>query len=96
MPGLKIVYAHTTASMTSSSATVLALNDDREYALFVNDGSATVYIKVGATAVANQGIRINANGGSYEMSRALGNLSDVAVNGITASGTATLLVVEGV
>ncbi len=95
MPGLKIVYAHTTAAMTTATAAVLALNDDREYALIVNDGSATVYLKVGAAAVANEGIRINANGGSYEMSRALGNLSDVAINGITASGTATLLVTEG-
>ena len=96
MPGLKIVYAHTTAAMTTATAAVLALNDDREYALIVNDGSVDVYLKVGAAAVANQGIRINANGGSYEMSRALGNLSDVAINGITASGTATVLVTEGV
>ncbi len=96
MPGLKIVYAHTTASMTSSTAAVLALNDDREYALIVNDGSVDVYLKIGAAAVANQGIRINASGGSYEMSRALGNLSDVAINGITVSGSATVLVTEGV
>ncbi len=96
MPGLKIQYAHTTASMSSTTGAALALNDDREYALIVNDGSVDVYIKVGAAAVANEGIRINANGGSYEMSRALGNLSDVAVNGITVSGTATVLVTEGV
>ncbi len=95
MPGLKIQYAHTTAAMTSSTAEVLALNDDREYALFVNDGSVDVYLKIGVAAVANQGIRINANGGFYEMSRAVGNLSDVAVNGITVSGSATVLVTEG-
>ena len=96
MPGQKIVYAHTTASMTTATAAVLALNTAREYALIVNDGSATVYIKVGAAAVANEGIRINANGGSYEMSRALGNLSTVAINGITATGAAVLLVTEGI
>ena len=96
MAGPKITYAHTTASMTSSTAAVLALNDDREYALIVNDGSVDVYLKIGAVAIANQGIRINANGGSYEMNSALGNLSDVAVNGITVSGTATVIVTEGV
>lgn len=95
MAGLKIVYAHTTASMTTATAAVLALNDDREYALIINDGTVDVYLKVGAAAVANQGIRINANGGSYELNRMKGNLSDVAINGITASGTATVLVTEG-
>ena len=61
MPGLKIVYAHTTAAMTTATAAVLALNDDREYALFVNDSAVDVYLKIGVAAVANQGIRINAN-----------------------------------
>ena len=95
MPGPKILYAHTTASMSATSAAVLAANNDRKYALVVNDGAVDVYLKVGATAVANEGIRINANGGSFEMTREAGNLSDLAINGITVSGTATVVVTEG-
>lgn len=87
---------HSTAAMTNVSGTVLAANAARRYALLVNDGSADVYIKLGATAVANQGIRINAGGGAYEISATNDNLFFGAINGITAAGTATMLVTEGV
>ncbi|KKL57775.1 hypothetical protein LCGC14_2232050 [marine sediment metagenome] len=93
--GPKLAIAHTTASMTNASAAALALNNDRKYALIVNDGAVDVYLNLGGTAVANQGIRVNANGSSYEMSRNEGNLFDGVINGITASGTATLIVTEG-
>ena len=88
--------AHTTAAMTTTTGAALAANAARRYALLVNDGAVDVYIKLGAAAVANQGIRINANGGSYEISPSTGNLYLGAINGITATGTATLLVLEGV
>lgn len=91
-----IVHAHTTASMTTASGAVLAANNLRRYALIVNDGTVDVYIKLGATAVANQGIRINANGGSYAISPEYDNLFKGAINGITGTGTATMLVTEGV
>lgn len=87
---------HTTASMTTASGTVLAANLARRYAIVVNDGAVDVYIKLGATAVANDGIRINANGGSYTLSPIYGNLFHGVINGITASGTATVLVTEAV
>ena len=51
----------------TSSQRVLAENPRRAYALLVNDGSATIYIRLGLPAVANQGIRLNASGGSYEI-----------------------------
>ncbi len=95
MPGPKILYTHTTASMSSTTGAVLAANNDRKYALVVNDGSVDVYLKVGADAVANAGIRLNANGGSFEMTREVGNLSDLVINGITVSGAATVIVTEG-
>lgn len=91
-----INLTHTTASMTTSSGAVIATSLSRRYLLVVNDGSVDVYIKLGATAVANQGIRINANGGSFEMSPAHGNLFYGEINGITATGTATVLVTQGV
>ncbi len=94
--GSKLSIAHTTASMTATSATVLAANGGRKYALVVNDGAADVYLNLGGTAVANQGIRINANGGSYELGSVIGGLFDGAINGITLSGSATVLVTEGI
>ena len=96
MSGPSLAMAHTTASMTATSAAVLATNGGREYALIVNDGSVACYLNLGSTAVASEGIRVNANGGSYEMSRNWGNLYTGAINGILASGTATLIVTEGV
>ena len=75
---------------------MLAANGARRWALFINDSAVVVYLKVGANAVANQGIRLNAAGGSFEISEALGNLETGAVNGIAASGSDnTVLVVEG-
>ena len=45
-------------------------------------------------AVANEGIRLNANGGSYYIFDGDGNLDRDAVNCITASATVVLLVTE--
>ena len=75
-----------------ASTTALAANSSRKYALFVNDSSNVMYLNLGGTAAANTGIRINADGGSYEMMP--GNLFYGAVNFI---GTAAdvLVVTEG-
>jgi hypothetical protein len=81
--------------MTDSTAAVLATNQGRKYALIVNDGTVVCYLNLGSTAVKNEGIRVNANGGSYEMSRNIGNLYTGAINGVLVSGTTTLLVTEG-
>jgi len=82
--------------MTTASGTVLAANLARRSALVVNDGAVDVYINLSATAVANQGIRINANGGSHAISPAYGNLYLGIITGITSVGTATMLVTESV
>ena len=54
----------------------------------------TIYIKIGSAAVLNQGIRLNSNGGSYEMSKELGNLSTAAINAISTSGSKNIIVTE--
>ena len=87
---------HSTAALTTTSAEVLAANRQRKYALLVNDGTVDAYVFLGGTAVANQGVRINANGGSFEMSELMGNLYKGVINGILAAGTATMLITEGV
>lgn len=92
-----ITPTHTAVNVTASSAEVLASNANRKYALFINDSDAVIYLKIGVSAVLNEGIRLNANGGSYEMSSAIGNLATGAVNGIHgSSGNKVLTVLEGV
>lgn len=87
---------HTHPNATTSSGAMLAANADRNYALIQNDSDTVVYIKIGAAAVVNQGIRLNANGGAYEMSAKNGNLSRLAINGIHAGvGNKAILVTEG-
>jgi hypothetical protein len=88
----------TQAAITVGAATTIALvaNVARLYALFVNDSDEEVYLMFGADAVLNEGIRLNANGGNYEMSKQFGNLYTGAVNCICTSGSKILLVTEGV
>ena len=85
---------HTTASCANTSTEALAAGEARLGALIVNDSTQTVWLRIGETAVANEGIRLNANGGSYTMAEVYENLDSEAVNCIVASGTGTVLVVE--
>jgi hypothetical protein len=91
-----VTPTHTAPSATTTTSALLATNANRRYALLQNIGSVDVFVKIGASAVASQGIRLVSGGGYYEMSGAFGNLMTGAINGITASGTATVLVTEGV
>jgi len=85
---------HTAVSCANTSTEALALNGGRVSALFVNDSTQTIWITINQTAVANEGIRLNANGGSYYITDADGNLDREIVNCIVASGTGTILVTE--
>ena len=88
---------HTAVNATVVTGEVLAANTNRKYALIINDSDATVYIKIGAAAVLNQGIRLNAYGSSYELSHSNGNLNTGAINAIHGgAGNKALLVTEGV
>lgn len=88
--------AHTAPTVGAATTAVLASNTSRLYALVINDSDAVIYIKLGAAAVMNEGIRLNASGGAYEMSKKLGNLYTGAINGICAAGGKVALVTEGV
>ena len=87
---------HTAPDIGITSTTALAANANRLYALLINDSNETIYLKLGATAVVNEGIRLNANDGNYEMSKKLGNLYTGVINAICATGNKKLLVLEGV
>lgn len=86
---------HTTAACGTSTTTALAADAARTYVMFINDSDTVIYLKVGASAVVNEGVRINANGGSWEMSTSFGNESTTVINCIHGgSGTKVLTVYE--
>ncbi len=92
----KQVLTHTTVTAGVASGAALAANTSRKYVLLVNDSDAVIYLKIGAAAVLNAGIRLNANGGSYEMSAVYGNLDTRVINAISSAADKALLVTEGV
>jgi len=95
--GTYTTATNSAANVAVTTTEVLAANANRLYALIVNDSDTTIYLAVGAAAVANAGIRLNANGGHYEMSKKIGNLNVGAINGIHAgTGTKVACKVEGV
>ncbi|MCR4339416.1 MAG: hypothetical protein NUW01_05960 [Gemmatimonadaceae bacterium] len=95
MPAGVITYQHNAAVTVGTASTEgAAANSGRSFAIFINDSDEALYIAVNEAAVLNQGIRLNANGGSYTMSEQLGNLSTAAVNAICTSGGKLLLVTE--
>ena len=58
---------HTAPTVGIVSTLVATANLDRSYLLIVNDSANTVYLAYGVAAVMNAGIRVNANGGAYEI-----------------------------
>lgn len=86
---------HTAYNATTSTTEALAASTTRTYLLIINDSDTTVYLKFGAAAVLNQGIRLNANGGSAEFSPRNGNVDTRAVNVIHGgAGNKALLITE--
>jgi hypothetical protein len=96
LSGSITTMTHTPITAAVTTTVALAANANRKYALLVNDSNEVIYVKLGAEAVLNQGIRLNASGGSFEMSNGLGNLTTGAINCISTSGAKILLATEGV
>ena len=86
--------ASTSGAVTvgNTDTSVLAANNSRKSATFVNDSDESIYLQLGAAAVLNEGIRLNAAGGSYEINHT--NLFTGAVNAICTSGSKVLTVTE--
>uniref|UniRef100_A0A6M3XW87 Uncharacterized protein n=1 Tax=viral metagenome TaxID=1070528 RepID=A0A6M3XW87_9ZZZZ len=80
-------------SVGVASTAVLAANANRVFAEFVNDSDNVIYLALGAAAVMNRGIRLNANGGSFEIG--LTNLYTGAVKAISGVAAQNLTVSEG-
>ena len=77
----------------SSSTKVLDVNNARAFAVFVNNDDEVVFLSLGAAAELNKGIRLNANGGAWEMNSE--NLYKGAVYVICTSGSKKLCFTEG-
>lgn len=79
-------------SVGVTTTEILAVNSARKYAIIVNDSDETIYLAFGAAAVMHKGIRINANGGSYEFEG--DKPFRGAVNGICATGSKNVCISE--
>ena len=90
-------YTHIKEDVADSSTKVLDPNSDRKYALFINYSDEDIYMKIGGpAALVGRGIMLKAEGGSYEMSPRIGNLSTGVVRAIhDGAGAKTLLITEG-
>ncbi len=84
--------APTFVTVGVASTIVLLVGVNRLGAVFVNDSSATIYLGIGGPAVIGRGIRLNANGGSYEIN--LQNLTTQNVNAIATAASSNLTVHE--
>ena len=84
----------TKVAVDTATTVVLAANPRRHEAVFVNDSNKEIYLARGNDAVLNQGIRLNADGGSYEINR--NNLFLGAINAIAEGGAKNLTVSEGI
>lgn len=85
-----------TTTYSDASSTVPTLVSDtrqvRYYELLVNDSTSVMYINLGPTSTAanNQGIRLNAGGGSFEINPDNAYFGQISV----ATSTGRLLIVE--
>lgn len=91
MPPTNIAL-HINRNITTVSQEVLADNRQRSYALLVNDSDSVIYLALGKPAIANEGIRLNASGGSYEINAT--NLWRGRVYAISTAATKKLMVTE--
>jgi len=74
---------------------VLEARSSRVNVLIVNDSDTVIYLMFGEDAVVNKGIRLNAEGGSYEISVTAGTITEKAINAIHGGfSRKNLLIIE--
>jgi len=76
-------------SVGSSTTEIVDALGDRMAIIIVNDSDEVIYLMLGASAIMNRGIRLNANGGSFSTEVYQG-----VINGICASGSKNVTVTE--
>lgn len=82
----------TSASSTvnSTSGLVMATSTTRQYLILVNDSDSIIYLSLNSPAVLGKGIRLNANGGSYEINSL--NLITDAIYAISSANDKNLTI----
>lgn len=84
--------SNTRVAVTTASTQLLAANANRKIASIFNQSGATLFLKLGAAAVVNQGIRLP-NFSEYTIGRDFQWTG--TINAISSAGTNTLEVFEG-
>lgn len=79
-------------SIEGNHCTVLAPNPNRKYVLLVNDSPEDIYLNLGTTSEAGEGILIKSNGGSYELFTSVINYKGI----ITASTLGLIAQLSGI
>jgi hypothetical protein len=80
-------------NVTTTSQLVLAANEQRKFAEFINNSDENIFLSFGSAAAVDDGVRISADGFSYEIDFANLWLGDVfAIHGGT--GNKKLLIRE--
>lgn len=75
----------------TSSGVIMATSTGRSYALIINDGASTVYLGFnGNPAVLGQGVRLTAQGGSFEIDNQ--NMYTGAVTAIASSSASNVTI----
>ena len=94
--GADLTLTHTVVNVNGDTA-VIAANPNRRYLLLVNDSDTVVYLRLQAGAAAvNSGVRLNASGGSYELTPASGIYTGaIRANHGGGAVNKALLVTEG-
>ena len=91
-PGEVTSITNFNVSVGDSSTQVLAANINRKLLILVNDSDEAIYVSLGATAILNNGIRLNSNGGSVALDDPI---YKGAVNAISVSGSKKIVGIEG-
>lgn len=87
-------YTNTYATVGAATTEIVATNPNRMHLVLVNDSTQVMYLAFGADAVIGSGVRLNASGGSYEMTPE--NLFTAEIDAICAGGQANITILEGV
>ena len=73
-------------NVTSQSQIIITANSSRTYACIVNTSDNPVYLNLGDSAIANQGVTLTGKGSSYEITSS-GGLYRGTISAICSSGT---------
>lgn len=87
--------SHLNINVGTSSTPCVAANQNRRYILWVNISDTVIWLSKGS-AIAKRGIRLEPNGGAYEMAQVYGNMDTAAFSAIhEGAGEKELLITVG-